>query len=91
TSPIKIDRGESIYLSWKPSTDNDIRIAPYYTVYASDNYPVDTDKAENIVETRVKSNNYTYTCRYQWEQKTYFAITASDRYGNESKALQIGN
>ncbi|MEG2150319.1 MAG: family 10 glycosylhydrolase [Bacteroidaceae bacterium] len=91
TSPIKIDRGESIFLSWKPSTDNDLRIAPYYTVYASDSYPVDTDRAENIVETRISNNNYTYTCRYQWEQKTYFAITASDRYGNESKALQIEN
>lgn len=74
-------------LSWKAATDNDKRNAPMYVVYASDTYPVDTSKPENIVAQGVRDTHYLYAPIYPWTAKQYFAVTAIDRCGNESKAI----
>lgn len=76
-------------LSWTPSQDNDKLNDPYYVIYASDLYPVDTSLAENIVAPRVKGNSFIYAPLHPWEAKDYFAVSAVDRYGNESKAVQL--
>ena len=57
-----------------------------YNVYGSRTYPVDTKNSENLICGRVMSTslvieNLTAT-------KKYFAVTAVDRYGNESEPVQ---
>ena len=79
TSPVyeTLEDG-SIKLSWAPSKDNhDLPVV--YHLYASNNYPVDTDDAQNLLATYLKGNSAIIA-----SGKRYFAVTASDRYGNES-------
>jgi uncharacterized lipoprotein YddW (UPF0748 family) len=59
---------------------------PYYNIYSSRTWPVDTDNPENLIAVRRKGN----TLAIQTEGR-YFAITGMDRYGNESKARQSHN
>ena len=76
-------------LRWQPATDNDKRNAPTYVVYGSDTYPVDTSNPENILAQRVEGTEYTYVPIRPWAAKRYFAVTATDRCGNESQACQL--
>lgn len=76
-------------LKWEAATDNDTRNAPMYVIYASNSYPVDTNNPANIVAQRVKGTTYTYAPITPWAAKAYFAVSAIDRYGNESKAVQL--
>jgi uncharacterized lipoprotein YddW (UPF0748 family) len=71
-------------LSWKASSDNDNRNAPRYVVYASDTTPVDTSDPRNIVACNVTATELIYTTLVPWQYKRHFAVTAVDRYGNES-------
>ena len=57
--------------------------AKYYTIYASKNYPVDTQTAENIIEARYLKNSFKHN-----EKDLYYAITATNDYYHESDALQ---
>ncbi len=82
-------KGTETKLSWQKSTDNDLHNAPYYNVYASDSYPVDTSKPYNIVAQNIRENHYYYNEEPQKALKRYFAITAADRSGNESEAVQL--
>lgn len=75
-------------LKWQPATDKDDKNQPMYIIYGSNTYPVDTTKPENILAQNVRSTNYTYTPILPWEGKQFFAITAIDRCGNESTAVQ---
>ena len=75
----------SIRLSWKASKDNDDLPVSYH-LYGSSVYPVDTDDARNLLETYIKDNEITSN---GWKGKRYFAITSTDRYGNESQALAL--
>ena len=74
-------------LSWQPATDNDCHNLPSYVVYASDTYPVDISNPKNIVAQGIKETTFLYTSIFPWEEKLYFAVTAIDRYGNESEAI----
>lgn len=85
---VKYQRGYT-ELSWKSSEDNDKQNAPYYVIYASNSYPVDTDNPDNIIAQRIRSVNYVYAPVRPWDSREYFAISAVDRYGNESKAVQM--
>lgn len=84
-----VENGNEVYLSWFPSIDNDTRNQPFYTVYASDVYPVDVSFPGNLVATRVRDNYYCYFSLDPGKRKKYFAVTAVDRYGNESGATQL--
>lgn len=75
-------------LSWQASTDNDPQNPPMYVVYASNEYPVNTENPENIIAQSIRGTNYTYAPILPWTSKIHFAVTAIDRYGNESKAAQ---
>jgi uncharacterized lipoprotein YddW (UPF0748 family) len=81
-------KGLSTMLTWTHSSDNDTRNLPNYIVYGSDAWPVDTSTPKNILAIRVADNTYTYNKEWNLPIKRYFAITAIDRYGNESNALQ---
>lgn len=75
-------------LSWKASEDDrDVngRSSVVYHIYGSDHYPVDCSKAENLLQTSVKGT----TCALQQGMgKRFYAVTAMNRFGNESEAAQ---
>lgn len=85
----QVERGGDICLNWLPSVDNDARNKPFYTLYASDVYPVDVFCPANVIATRIRDNCYWYSCANPATRKHYFAVTAVDRYGNESEATQL--
>ncbi len=69
-------------LSWQnTASTEDI----YYNVYASSTYPVDITDARNLIATRLSGNALTIDNA----DGQYFAVTASNRYGIESQALQM--
>ena len=82
-----LDKG--VKISWKASTDNTPKGGVYYRIYASNTYPVDTNMAENIIETRIDGTEYTFCPASPWQEKMYWARTAVDRCGNESEAVQL--
>lgn len=75
-SNIKYEKG---VLSWQGN-------APYYNIYGSNTYPVDCSRAENLIAIRIQGN--TYVPDNVNQHTRYYAVTACNRYGNESTALQ---
>lgn len=59
----------------------------YNNVYASRTYPVDVRDAKNIVKARLMASSLAFR-DVEDSKKLYFAVTAMDGYGNESKPLQ---
>ncbi len=81
TSPVyeTLEDG-SIKLSWAPSKDNhDLPVV--YHLYTSNTYPVDTNDANHLFATSLRDTILTVKPS---EGRQYYAVTASDRYGNES-------
>lgn len=69
-------------LSWNGnSASSDI----YYNVYASNTAPVDINDARNLIVTRISGKSIQIP-HSTWTR--YFAVTAIDRYGKESRPLQ---
>ncbi len=60
--------------------------AAYYNVYGSNTYPVDCTKAENLLSPRHEGTTFQIGGRAL--KKRYFAVTSSDRFGNESQPTQ---
>jgi uncharacterized lipoprotein YddW (UPF0748 family) len=92
TAPARLSvsvRGGYTTLTWSSSTDDDEHNEPCYTIYGSDTYPVDTSQAQHIIAQRIRKNSYVHAPVYPWEARKFFAVTAVDRYGNESKATQL--
>lgn len=77
-----------LHMSWQPSTDNGTGGITYH-LYASDTYPVATTDARNLLETGLPHTEYEYAPVSPWRQKRYFAVTAADRFGNESAPLEL--
>ncbi len=78
-------------LTWnygKPLTDGRWQ-SVYFNVYGSNTYPVDITKAENLLDIRLTGTRYEVAGRAL--TKRFFAVTATDRFGNESTALQEVN
>ena len=86
TSPLyeTLENG-SIHMAWASSKDNDDLPVTYH-LYGSNIYPVDTNEAENLLQTYIRGNETTIN---NLKGKRYFAITATDRYGNESEPLAL--
>ncbi len=57
--------------------------APYYNVYSSRTWPVDIQSAQNIIAMRRTGHSLAVQTKDR-----FFAVTAMDRYGNESDARQ---
>ena len=85
---VKTDSEGYTTLRWEVATDNDKQNAPMYVVYGSNTFPVDTSNPANIIAQRVQGTTFTYAPIFPWNRKTYFAVTAIDRYGNESEATK---
>ena len=78
-------RAEGDRLSWQEAEDRSDGPYLIYNIYASDSYPVDVTKAENLIATRYLWTNISIPkTQRQW----YYAVTAQDRYGNEGPAMQ---
>ena len=71
-------------ISWSGAKDNSN--APYllYNIYADSKSPVDINNPGNLVQTRLKEESATIPNN----NKLFYAVTAMDRYGNESNAIQ---
>ena len=55
-----------------------------YNIYASPDYPVDTEKAEYLVATRLRGESLSIPHK---GRSLNYAVTATDRYGNESSPI----
>lgn len=58
--------------------------SPYYNIYMSNNYPVDIKNPHNLIVSRFQGTSFIH----KGAKQQFYAITAMDRYGNESNALQ---
>lgn len=79
--------GDTLLLSWTASAPQSYAGSDLsYTLYSSFSYPVDIENPQNIVATRLKQ------CRIAIAnppKNLYYAVTATDRFGTESKACQL--
>ena len=71
-------------LSWKASFDKSDSPNLFYNIYASEDFPVDITKAENLVAARV-----TKTSLLVPNNGNNYAVTAVNRYGIESTPAQL--
>ena len=69
---------KSVILRWKAVT-------PYYNIYASYTYPVDTEDARNLLFARYTGQTLQLK---NVNPNLYFAVRGMDRYGFETPALQ---
>lgn len=74
--------GDVEILSWRPVDKDTTKIM--YNVYCSREYPVNTDDACNLMMARLQKTSIIIPR----DPSRYYAVTALDRYGNESKPLQ---
>ena len=70
-------------VEWMTETEN-----CRFVIYASQKTPVDTNNPRNIVKVTY-NNSYTYSLLGAYYHNYHLAITAIDRYGNESTALEL--
>ena len=68
-------------LTWEPCEDIT------YNIYSSDTYPVDISNPANLRQAYCRDNSYTELCPSLVHPRHY-AVTAIDRYGNESAPVQ---
>jgi len=77
-------------LYWKTaSEDREDEDYILYNVYASEEYPVDISKAENIVATRLRQTSICLDMEGHKQSAYNYAVTAMNRYGVESDAAQL--
>ena len=69
---------KSVTLAWKA-------VSPYYNIYASHSYPVDTEDARNLLYARYTGQIINLK---NVNPNLYFAVRGMDRYGHEAAALQ---
>ena len=82
--------GDMVTLEWQPTGDKrEQQGGLRYNVYASTLFPVDTERAENLVASLLPEPQYTYSLNTIIYNKLYLAVTAIDRFGNESEAAQL--
>lgn len=74
-------------ISWKNQVSDEGKRR--YIIYASDNTPVDVSNPENIMAAYIEGDCYMYVPLLPWERKHHFALTAVDRYGNESAPAEV--
>jgi uncharacterized lipoprotein YddW (UPF0748 family) len=71
-------------LSWTGASDRGDGLYLLYNIYASEDYPVDITRAENLMATRLRKTSV--KCR---NSHYNYAVTAVDRYGQESAPAQL--
>lgn len=79
-------------LSWEGAVDHSGGSYLLYNIYASKDFPVDVSRAENLVAVRQQETSLLVPARSVTPNSTTvlnFAVTAMDRYGQESEPLQL--
>ena len=75
-------------LTWSGARDRSDGPYLLYNVYASTDEPVDTSDPANLLATRHLWQHLTVPYAATMSRPLHYAVTALDRYGNESAALQ---
>lgn len=75
---------DCVGLSWQ-SVNESVR----YNLYASDVYPVDIADGSNLLATYLTETTYQHNAEKGRHLAAYYAVTAIDRYGNESEPLAL--
>ncbi|MBR5051689.1 MAG: S-layer protein, partial [Bacteroidaceae bacterium] len=70
-------------LEWKTETEG-----CRFVIYASSKTPVDTSNPKNIVK-MTYDTSFVYSLLEAYYRNYHLAITALDRYGNESQPLEL--
>ena len=87
-SPTRLDlsRGSSTdHLTWSGAVDRSRASYLLYNVYASTTPDVDVSEPRNLIATRLQSQQLNVP--HTNGQTVYYAVTALDRYGNESSPV----
>ena len=87
---LNIQRGmDNDLLTWTGSRSN-TTTGEYllYNIYASDTYPVDTHDARNLIATRLQGEALSVPHK---GRTLHYAVTTTDRYGNESMPTMTRN
>lgn len=79
-----IPMGNRIRLEWKAAEEMREE-GLLYNLYASATPPVDVENPTNLKAVRLRDTSYV-----SLKDNCYYAVTAMDRYGNESLPLQLG-
>ena len=74
--------GVNEHIEWKPQE------GCRYVIYADTKFPVDTNDPKNIVKVTYETS-YTYSMLGAYYHNYHIAVTALDRYGNESLPLEL--
>lgn len=81
---LQLDRGKtSDKLIWYGARDNSGADYLLYNIYASETFPVDTDDPRNLIAIRQRAQSLIVPHQ---GHALHYAVTAIDRYGNESDA-----
>lgn len=81
--------GQCTRLQWKPSTDDRCGQRVRYNVYASSGTPADTAQACQLVAAGLEDCSYAIDDVYCTLNHIHFAVTATDRSGNESVPARL--
>lgn len=73
-------------LSWNRAHDNVNGTDVRYNIYASRSYPVDVTQARNLIRTALRDTVFEFNPMFVGLYGYHFAVTATDRSGNESAA-----
>ena len=71
-------------VTWEAVNDQAKHGGMAYNLYASDTYPVNTEDASNLLLARYQGT----AVNIRHHHKRYYAVTATNRYGYESVAVQ---
>lgn len=80
---------QAYWLRWSPSTDLYCGGNVKYNIYASRTSPVNITSPRNLIAMNVDSCSFPIDKEYCILNGIYFAVTAIDRFGNESLAAQL--
>lgn len=87
TQPTNLKYKDGV-ITWnysQPRTDGRWPIV-HFNIYGSNIYPVDITSPENLLAQRIPQTQYTIAGRAL--TKSFYAVTAVDRFGNESAPIQ---
>lgn len=91
-APTKFDvkrTADGDYLSWGGAQDQSDGPYILYNVYRSDAWPIDTSDPRNLISTRQREDRLFVPMKNNATEWNY-AVTAIDRYGNESEPILAG-
>lgn len=80
---------DRLVLKWEKPEESGASEVLYYHLYGSNQYPVDTSLAANLLAIRLQETCFVYQAPVAWREPRYFAVTATDRFGNESEPLAL--